>query len=178
MMTKQDMVDIAYQQVALQGGPATHPIKTGCFYRVGTDSTYPTTTFTGRCCLVGALIPDALYDPSMEGGSIHTLLSENPDVIPEADDDSTLEQFLNKLQYIHDSTSARLVLQARDAWNQQPETDEFIELTIEEQRATQVKFHEDYITEHFWPLFNDKFSQFVESEGLEFPSTNTARSGE
>lgn len=62
---------------------------------------------TGLKCFIGALIPDELYDPKMEGYTVAGILNHpitNIRQLFDANiDDAFLENFLTSLQKIHDS---------------------------------------------------------------------------
>lgn len=105
-MTKQEIFDTVARHLATQGRQAVRevtpednglPIST-CQYR----------TPDGLKCAVGAIMPDSIYTPDMEGNSVQTLVMlaqdsadpENPfwDVLESSGD------LLKDLQLIHDSS--------------------------------------------------------------------------
>ena len=56
----------------------------------------------GRKCAIGHLIPDSIYDPSMERKGVNVLRYEFPEVADLLEDVNI--ELLNQLQLIHDTT--------------------------------------------------------------------------
>ena len=106
-MTRQEMFNAAARQLLNQGGPALTP--GGPF---GTDRCAYRGP-NGTRCAVGALIPDELYDPAMEGKPVWTVMNEFPAVY-RLFHGVRNETFLGDLQAVHDSLTRQYVDRAWD----------------------------------------------------------------
>lgn len=81
---KQQMFNIAVEGIIKQGKASMDEMNRRCKYR-GIDNCK---------CAVGHLIPDNLYDPSMEGQTVSLIIEENIHI-----------EFLRSLQSCHDHTA-------------------------------------------------------------------------
>lgn len=86
-MRNQEIFDIVATHLFTQGERSFTSMK-GCLYR-GPNNTM---------CAVGCLIPDEVYDPYMEGGTVDTVLYDYPQLKFKRNLDLLL-----RLQTIHDS---------------------------------------------------------------------------
>lgn len=103
-MTKreEEIVRLIAQRILDQGGAAVTYAYGGGMCRYRTDD--------GKKCAVGGFIPDELYNPSIEGGSVLTLPQRAPkiwDAIVEQSGISDVEFWCKVQQEVHDGPAFR-----------------------------------------------------------------------
>jgi hypothetical protein len=104
-MTKQEIFDKVWKR-AQDPRPARRRRATGwtCVYRQRVNKSKT------RCCFIGALIPDELYDPKMENQNVDTVLEVFDKVKELLDPLDENAELLQELQQVHDR-------RAPDVWN-------------------------------------------------------------
>lgn len=98
-MTTQEAFHRVYRHLLTQGHRATRYSKTNyvsCVYR-GED---------GSRCAIGALIPDELYKPELEGLGVLEIMQGNQEIVALFEDVPHL--LLERLQELHDHVPAHL----------------------------------------------------------------------
>lgn len=96
-MTRQEIFETVARHLFKQGRQSKNPdLGAGCMYR-GPD---------GTMCAIGALIPDEVYHPCMEGSAAFRLV-ENADSfgLPQSIFNDSNSAFLSHLQVMHDASS-------------------------------------------------------------------------
>ena len=106
-MTPQEIFDTVAKHLFAQGRRATiretdiyGEVSAACRYRAE----------DGTKCAVGALIPDEVYDPKMEGYDVDCVLSSDPGYLPEWMHDNA--ELLRALQTAHDAESSWVTTEA------------------------------------------------------------------
>ena len=104
-MEIQEAYDTMVGHLRVQGKAATDTETEMCHYRLVEDSG------NVLMCAVGVLIPDELYDDTMEGKSAEDILSENARVydalsLSDCNDDNAM-LFYADMQFLHDNHDAK-----------------------------------------------------------------------